>query len=120
MRFLLDLGVPQLACTELRAAGHDASHIAELGLSEAADEVVLAVARAQHAVLISCAADTIELLHVPDQGPPSLLLSRHVAAATAQQLTAQLLATISVELAQLLTEARPAADVAVPSAGQLG
>jgi predicted nuclease of predicted toxin-antitoxin system len=123
VRFLLDLSVPQLACTELRAAGHDATHAADLGLSDATDETLLALARAEDRLLITCAANTVEMLHVPQQGPPSLLLNRKIAAATAQQFTTELLAAVSVELAQLLREARrrhgAAAGVTVTTAGQL-
>jgi hypothetical protein len=41
MRFLLDENVSYRVCPHLKAAGHDAVHVAEIGLTSADDEAIL-------------------------------------------------------------------------------
>ena len=53
MRFLLDENVSHRVCPHLKAAGHDAVHVAELGLTSADDQVILGHARDQGRVLVS-------------------------------------------------------------------
>ena len=45
MRFLLDENVSHRVCPHLKAAGHDAVHVAEIGLTSADDQVILGRAR---------------------------------------------------------------------------
>jgi len=52
-RFLVDESLPPLLAEELRNAGHEAEHVASLGLAGAPDEDVYARADAMSAILIS-------------------------------------------------------------------
>jgi predicted nuclease of predicted toxin-antitoxin system len=61
MRFLLDENVSHRICPHLKAAGHDAVHVTEIGLTSADDQVVLGRARDQDRVLVSCDHDFVQL-----------------------------------------------------------
>jgi predicted nuclease of predicted toxin-antitoxin system len=62
MRFLLDENVSYRVCPHLKAAGHDAVHVAEIGLTSADDQVIVGRARDQDRVLVSCDHDFVQLL----------------------------------------------------------
>jgi predicted nuclease of predicted toxin-antitoxin system len=47
VRFLVDNNLSSVLAEILRAAGHDVSHVREVGLQAAADQVVLAAAKAE-------------------------------------------------------------------------
>ena len=56
-RFVLDEDVPHSLAVSLRHAGHDASHIQEVGLKGAKDREVLDFAHSQRAALITADID---------------------------------------------------------------
>ena len=62
MKFLIDNNLSPLLAESLKAAGHDAVHVRDLGLQAATDEVVLEHARSQDQVLVSADADFGTLL----------------------------------------------------------
>lgn len=76
MRLLLDQGAGRTAADELRAAGHEASHVAEHGLSSAFDEEILAFARQTGAVVVAFDHDFHELLALGGAASPSVILVR--------------------------------------------
>ena len=57
MRFLVDNNLSPVLAERLRAARHDVSHVREIGLQAAADEVVLARARVEQRAVISADTD---------------------------------------------------------------
>ncbi len=78
MRFLLDQNQSPLLADLLNAAGHDAIHTRDIGLSRALDVDVLAQARLDGRVLITADTDFGELLaRSGDEAPSVLLLRRH-------------------------------------------
>ncbi len=76
MRFLLDQNLSSRLAQLLEAAGHDALHIASLGLSTATDEVVLARAVEDSRVLVSGDTDFGTLLAAGHRRKPSVILLR--------------------------------------------
>lgn len=63
MRFLIDEMFGEAVATHLRATGHDAAHVAELGLRAAADPDLLTLAASQARVVVTeNAADFLPLL----------------------------------------------------------
>jgi predicted nuclease of predicted toxin-antitoxin system len=52
MRFLLDENVSYRVCAHLKAVGHDAVHVGEIGLTSTDDLVILERARDEDRVLV--------------------------------------------------------------------
>jgi predicted nuclease of predicted toxin-antitoxin system len=76
MKVLLDQGAPGSTAELLRAAGVDAVHTAEIGLSRAADDVILAEAAAQDRAVITLDADFHALLALSGASEPSVIRLR--------------------------------------------
>jgi predicted nuclease of predicted toxin-antitoxin system len=53
LRFLLDMNLPPNLATWLRAQGHDAIHVLDLGLSAASDDEILRQAAADGRIVVS-------------------------------------------------------------------
>lgn len=102
MRFLLDENVSYRVCPHLKAVGHDAVHVAEIGLTSADDQVILGRARDQDRVLVSCDHDFVQLLFASGDTRPSVILVRDVDALQSAALAALLLAALPGELTELL------------------
>jgi len=65
VRFLVDQQLPPLLAERLRAGGHDAVHVRDLGLSAAADTAIWNEARRDNAVVISRDEDFVALTRRP-------------------------------------------------------
>lgn len=78
----------------LRAAGHDVSHVREIGLQAAADELVLARAQAERRVVVSADTDFGTLLSRSGAKLPSVLLIRRLAGRRAAEQAATILANL--------------------------
>lgn len=76
MRFLVDECLPLSTAAALRATGHDALHVAEVGLQGAPDHAVMASAAADERILLSADTDFGELLATGKGGTPSVVLFR--------------------------------------------
>jgi predicted nuclease of predicted toxin-antitoxin system len=79
MKFLLDENLSPKLAELLHAAGHDAVHVRDIGLSSATDEQVIAAATAADRVLISADTDFGTLLARSHAGRPSFVLIRRAA-----------------------------------------
>ncbi|MGH7735630.1 MAG: DUF5615 family PIN-like protein [Gemmatimonadales bacterium] len=102
MRFLLDENVSYRVCRHLKAAGHDAVHVGEIGLTSTDDQVILDRARSQDQVLISGDHDFVQLLFSSGDIRPSVILVREVDALPSAALAALLLAALPGQLTELL------------------
>lgn len=76
MRFLLDENLSPRLAEPLRAAGHDVTHVHEVGLSGRDDETVIARARSEKRVLISADTDFGAILARTGASAPSFVLMR--------------------------------------------
>lgn len=76
MKFLVDECLPPSLAAKLRAAGHDAESVVEIGLAGAVDRVVLETARKQERVLLSADTDFGEILARSNDRWPSVVLFR--------------------------------------------
>jgi predicted nuclease of predicted toxin-antitoxin system len=68
MRFLLDQDVYAKTVSFLQNAGHDVTRVAELGLSQAIDEIILKAAREQNRILVTRDRDYGNLVFVHSLG----------------------------------------------------
>ena len=62
MRLALDQGVPRDAAARLRGLGHECIHLAEIGMSKAADEQILAFSLENNAIVVTLDADLHTIL----------------------------------------------------------
>ena len=75
-RLLLDQGLPRSAAVLLREGGLDAVHVGEIGMSQATDTEIIALARVQDRVVITLDADFHTLLALGGVGKPSVVRIR--------------------------------------------
>jgi predicted nuclease of predicted toxin-antitoxin system len=94
VRFLLDENISPLAADSLRAAGHDAIHVRDLGLQRAKDPAVLQSARSQGRILISGDTDFGQLLATSRAAQPSVILVRRQSGRNAVDQAGLVLANI--------------------------
>jgi predicted nuclease of predicted toxin-antitoxin system len=76
VRFLLDQNLSARLASLLADPGHDAVHVAELGLSRANDQTILDRAADEGRVLMSADTDFSMLLAQAHRRQPSLILFR--------------------------------------------
>jgi predicted nuclease of predicted toxin-antitoxin system len=63
MRFLIDANLSPKVAARLREAGHEATHVNDVGLTTADDDVILARAAEAGEVIVTADADFGALLH---------------------------------------------------------
>jgi predicted nuclease of predicted toxin-antitoxin system len=94
VNFLIDNNLSPLLAEELKAAGHDAVHVRDLGMQAAPDEAVLERARTGGQILISADTDFGGLLARSKAHGPSVILIRRLVGRRAQQQAAIILANL--------------------------
>lgn len=76
LKLLLDQGLPRSAADHLRAAGLDAVHVGEIGMSRALDEEILVAGRESGRVVVTLDADFHALLAMSGESSPSVIRLR--------------------------------------------
>ena len=105
MKFLIDNNLSPLLADSLKAAGHDAVHLRDLGMQAASDEAVLAYAQSECRVLVSADTDFGGLLARSGATGPSVLLIRRLAGRRAAQQSAIIQANLDQVAEDLATGA---------------
>jgi predicted nuclease of predicted toxin-antitoxin system len=95
VKFLIDNNLSPLLADALKAAGHDAVHVRDLGMQAAPGEAVLERAHASEQVLISADTDFGGLLSRSGASSPSVILIRRLAGRRAAEQAAIVLANLS-------------------------
>jgi predicted nuclease of predicted toxin-antitoxin system len=102
MKFLINNNLSPLLAEGLKAAGHDAVHLRDLGMQAASDQVVLQDAQADERVLVSADTDFGGLLSRSRATGPSILLIRRLVGRRAAEQSAIILANLD-QIAEDLT-----------------
>ncbi len=102
MKFLIDNNLSPLLAESLKAAGHDAVHLRDLGMQAAPDPAVLQRAQVDERVLVSADTDFGGLLSRSRATGPSVLLIRRLAGRRAAEQSAIILANLD-QIAEDLT-----------------
>jgi predicted nuclease of predicted toxin-antitoxin system len=102
MRFLLDENVSYRVAGHLKAAGHDAVHVSELGLTSADDAMILARAQVEGWVLVTADHDFVQMLFASGDISPSLVLVRDVETLRAAELAVLITDALAAGMTELL------------------
>ncbi len=105
MKLLVDAALSPLVAASLRDGGHDTIHVRDLGLGEAADEVILEAAARGQRVLVSADADFGTLLARRNAAQPSVVLLRRSSQRRPAAQAALLLANLPAVEAELQADA---------------
>ena len=76
MKFLIDMPLSPTLALWLKGQGHDAVHVAELGMSRAPDSEIMARAILEHRTVVTADLDYPRLLALNGADGPSLILFR--------------------------------------------
>ena len=100
MRLVLDQGVPRDAAALLRSCGYDCTHVGEIGMSNAADEEIIALSLERSAVVVTLDADFHAILAVSGAQGPSAIRMRlqGLGAVEVVEVVRRVLASFAVEL----------------------
>jgi predicted nuclease of predicted toxin-antitoxin system len=101
VRLLIDANLSPKVAARLRAAGHDAVHVADIGMLAAPDQAILAHAASSGLVIISADTDFGELLAVTGATRPSVVLLRSADHLTPDQQATLLVANLTPIAAEL-------------------
>ena len=96
MRLLVDANLAPRVAVALRAEGHDAEHVVEVGMGAAPDAEVLAYARDSERVVVSGDSDFGTLLARSGDAIPSFVLLRGLNERTPDDHVAMLLHCLEV------------------------
>lgn len=100
MKLLLDQGLPRTTVKHLAASGIAAEHVGDLGMADARDDVILAVATERKAVVVTFDADFHQALAVSSATFPSVIRIRieRLRGNQVAAILAQVVSTATVEL----------------------
>lgn len=104
MRFLLDENVSFRVAGHLKAAGLDAVHVGELGLTNTDDSVILSRARDEDWVLVTADHDFVQMLFASGGTSPSVILIRDVQSLRSAELAGLLADALTSGLAGMLSD----------------
>jgi predicted nuclease of predicted toxin-antitoxin system len=76
VRLLLDQGLPRSTCAVLARVGWDVVHVADIGMSRAADSDILLLGRVEQRICVTLDADFHALLATSGERAPSVLRIR--------------------------------------------
>ncbi|MGH3937115.1 MAG: DUF5615 family PIN-like protein [Pseudonocardiaceae bacterium] len=102
MKFLLDENLSYRICGYLKASGHEAVHVNDVGLASAEDAALMAWAVSERSVIVSCDHEFVQLLFENGDSEPSVILTRDVGTLPSAELGELLLSALSPELEELL------------------
>ena len=88
MKFLVGENLSRRLVTAFTAAGHDAIHVADLGLESAPDRTILESAADQSRILVSADTDFGTLLAETGASTPSMILIRRISNRRSEALAA--------------------------------
>lgn len=103
MRFLLDENISYRVAGHLKAAGHEAVHVGEIGLTSTDDAIILSRAQAEDWVLVTGDHDFVQMLFGSGDTSPSLILVREVETLRSADLAALLSDALASGLAEMLS-----------------
>lgn len=95
MRFVVDANLSPTLIPILTAAGHDAVHVADVGLLTATDAVILGYARTDGRVVITADSDFPMMLALSGAAGPSVVQLRHVNELSSSEVADLLTANVS-------------------------
>jgi predicted nuclease of predicted toxin-antitoxin system len=96
VRFLIDNALSPVIADELRLVGHEALHVRDIGLADAADSIIFDRAAAEDRILVSADTDFGTLLALRQSAKPSVVLFRLEGGRTPRHQAALLLANLPV------------------------
>jgi predicted nuclease of predicted toxin-antitoxin system len=92
VRFLVDAQLPPALARQLSSLGHQADHVAEVGLLTASDPEIWQFASANGAAIVTKDADFVTLRALRSQGPAVVWI--RIGNTTTRELLARLAATL--------------------------